>query len=117
MTPDPIVQKIWDLQCQGRARRDIAKAVGCSKSKVAQTILRGRALGYLPEPTYKTPLDKRRNYYGIRRGNIKEVVDETTWEAQEYLLEQVINGGYASVAEYLRDLYLDEYYNQMEQKK
>ena len=117
MTPDAMTQKIWDLRSQGKTGRDIAKAVGCSKGKVAYTILRGRALGYLPQPAYKTPLDKRRNYYGIRRGNIKEVVDEITWEAQEYLLEQVINGGYASIAEYLRDLYLDEYYNQMEQKK
>ena len=104
--------RIIRLKSEGMGNADIVRLTFKTKSQVASVIRRARQDGLLPpavaEIKYVRDLHR---VYGVRTGSMGSTLEKTTTpEVWKFAAEQVQDGGYETVAEYLVDLLTEAYY-------
>lgn len=104
--------RIIRLKSEGMSNADIVRLTFKTKSQVASVIRRARQDGLLPpavaEIKYVRDLHR---VYGVKTGAMGSTLEKTTTpEVWKFAAEQVQDGGYETVAEYLVDLLTEAYY-------
>ena len=111
----PRTLKIIALHKKGLEVWQIAKEVDAKTSLIISAIRRAQQRGDLPPATPKpiTSLHGLKRVYQIKLGAVGGVLEaQATPEVWRFAAEQVQDGGYETLAEYLVDLGTDAYYKQ-----
>ena len=92
---------------------DIAQEVQGTYAQVAASIARAQRRGDLPpnKPVPITDIASFRRRYDIKTGSVgTSLVENTTKEVWDFAADQMLRNDYPSLADYLVDLLVDEYY-------
>ena len=109
----PITEKIITLSKAGMCKEDIAQEVQGTYAQVAASIARAQRRGDLPpnKPVPITDIASFRRRYDIKTGSVgTSLVENTTKEEWDFAADQMLRNDYPSLADYLVDLLVDEYY-------
>ena len=103
--------KIWELSRQGMKPTQIAEALGVSYSMVNSAVYRGRLQGKL-SPKGRGNVRYQLAQQNVKYGSISDILAALTQEQVNWLSDQTLETGCATLAEYivevLRDTHSEE---------
>lgn len=95
---------------QGLTPKQIRKAMGITETQYAYHSKLLRAEGKIKMGNKK--VNDPKNMFFVRLGNVSEVFENTDADVRQWAVEQANN--YETVAEFLRECLLEQYYNDHE---